>query len=131
MLNVIAQIAEQKICNAMEQGAFDNLPGMGKPLVLEDLSNIPPDLRMAYKILKNAGAMPEELALRKEIDTLWELLDNCSEEKQRLKAIARLRQCLGNLHKGGDRHMLLEQADEYYHKIITRLAKCEESLKKP
>ncbi|MDR0339849.1 MAG: DUF1992 domain-containing protein [Desulfovibrio sp.] len=54
-LDAIACIAERKILEAAEDGAFDNLPGMGKPLVFEDLSHLPEDLRMAYTLLKNGG----------------------------------------------------------------------------
>ena len=54
-LEAIAFVAERKIEEAMERGEFDNLPGMGKPLCLEDLSHLPPDMRMAYTILKNSG----------------------------------------------------------------------------
>ncbi|MDR2076709.1 MAG: DUF1992 domain-containing protein [Desulfovibrio sp.] len=51
----IALIAEGKIREALENGAFDHLPGAGKPLVLEDLSHLPPETRLAYTILKNSG----------------------------------------------------------------------------
>ncbi len=67
-------IVEQKIQAAMRQGEFDNLPGAGQPLVLEDDSDIPPESRMAYKILKNAGVLPEELQLRKDLKSLEALV---------------------------------------------------------
>ncbi len=54
-LSAIAFVAEQKILEAQQEGAFDNLPGTGKPLELEDTSHIPEELRMAYTLLKNAG----------------------------------------------------------------------------
>ncbi|MDL2267617.1 DUF1992 domain-containing protein [Desulfovibrio sp. OttesenSCG-928-G15] len=54
-LEAIAFVAERKIEEAMQEGQFDKLPGMGKPLVLEDLSNMPEDMRMAYTLLKNGG----------------------------------------------------------------------------
>ncbi len=43
-------IAERKIREAMERGEFDNNPLQGKPLPKDHLENVPPDLRMAYKI---------------------------------------------------------------------------------
>ena len=58
-MDAISIIAEQRIREACERGAFDSLPGAGKPLELEDDSHIPEDLRMAYKLLKNAGYVPE------------------------------------------------------------------------
>ena len=45
----ISLIAEQRIREACERGAFDSLPGAGKPLELEDDSHIPEDLRDVYK----------------------------------------------------------------------------------
>ena len=53
--DVIAFVAEQKIQEALQNGEFDQLPGAGKPLVMEDLSHLPPEARMAYTILKNGG----------------------------------------------------------------------------
>ena len=76
-MDAISIIAEQRIREACERGAFDSLPGAGKPLELEDDSHIPEDLRMAYKLLKNAGYVPEEVLDRKEaqsiVDAKWSL----------------------------------------------------------
>jgi len=54
-------IAEKKIAEAMERGEFDDLPGAGRPLELDDDANVPEDLRVAYRILKNAGFVPPEV----------------------------------------------------------------------
>lgn len=118
-------IAEQRICEAMEKGDFDNLPGRGKPLQLEDLSNVPEELRMAYKILKNAHCLPPELGQRKEIANLAELLENCKDEQQRLRAMRKLRLLLDRMQAGSARHMQLEQHDEYYQKILALLERQE------
>ena len=55
MFAVIGWIAEQRIEESMRRGEFDNLEGKGKKIVFEDDSMVPEDLRMAYKMLKNAG----------------------------------------------------------------------------
>ena len=78
--SAIQIIAENRIREAQQNGEFDNLPGMGKPLEFEDDSNIPEDLRMAYKILKNAGCLPPEIEERKEINKLAALLENCPDD---------------------------------------------------
>jgi hypothetical protein len=75
---ILSWLAEQRIQEAMRSGEFENLPGHGKPLELEDLSGVPEDLRMSFKIMKNAGLLPEEISLRKECVTLEELLAACS-----------------------------------------------------
>ncbi|KHL92533.1 molecular chaperone DnaJ [Paenibacillus sp. IHB B 3415] len=74
---ILSWLAEQRIQEAMRSGEFANLPGHGKPLELEDLSGVPEDLRMSYKVMKNAGLLPEEVSLRAECVTLEELLAAC------------------------------------------------------
>ena len=82
-MNDIFQIlSERRIQEALEKGEFDNLPGKGKPLVFED-SHIPSDVRMLYKVMKNAGLQPDEVALKKEIESLTEQLKNTRDERER------------------------------------------------
>ena len=50
-MEFFAKLAENRILEAIEAGEFDNLEGKGQPLNLDDDSHIPPELRMAYKIL--------------------------------------------------------------------------------
>lgn len=76
-------VVEDRIAEAQKAGAFDNLPGKGKPLELEDLSWVPEDLRVAYHILKNAHVLPPEVELLKEIHTLEDLLKYIEEEGER------------------------------------------------
>lgn len=64
---ILDQVAEGRIAEAMARGEFDALPGRGKPLPKDDWDMISPELRMAYRILKNAGVVPREVALRQEI----------------------------------------------------------------
>ena len=76
------------ISEAQEDGRFNDLPGKGKPLVLEDLSTVPEDLRMAYHMLKNAHVLPPEAELQKEIHTLQDLLKYVEDGGER-KALAK------------------------------------------
>ena len=46
---------EAIIRKAMEEGAFDNLRGKGKPLNLDENPFADPEWRMAYNMLKNEG----------------------------------------------------------------------------
>jgi hypothetical protein len=79
-------VSEDRIKRAYKDGEFENLPGYGKPLILEDLSAVPEHLRMAYKMLKNAGFSPEEQRLRQEVMSIEDLIRTCEnpEEKNRL-----------------------------------------------
>ena len=65
-----SRIAENRIREAMEQGEFDNLPGAGQPLSLEEYFSTPEDLRLAYSVLKNANCRPLEVELLNEIARL-------------------------------------------------------------
>jgi hypothetical protein len=90
-MDVFALIAERKILEAMQNGAFDNLPGKGRPIPRdEEASGVPEDLRMGYKILKNAGYLPQELELRREMLALEDLLRACPEEAERDELSRRL-----------------------------------------
>lgn len=123
-------IAERRIAEAIERGEFDNLPGMGKPLNLEDDANIPEELRMARKILKNANCLPPEIAERKEASSLADLLDHCGDERERLQAMNKLRLLMNRLQSGSRRHMALEQNDDYYARILARLERHERNNQK-
>ncbi|WP_078549923.1 DnaJ family domain-containing protein [Litchfieldia alkalitelluris] len=88
-----SQIAsEDKIRRAYEDGEFNDLPGLGEKLKLEDLSAIPQELRMAYKMMKNAGIINEETELRKELLTIEDLIDKCQDDGQRAQLQGKLTQ---------------------------------------
>ena len=89
-MDFFERIAENRILEAIEAGLFDNLQGKGKPLNLEDDSHIPAELKMAYKILKNADCLPPELELRKEIVTLQALVASMEDEAEKLLQMRRL-----------------------------------------
>jgi hypothetical protein len=83
-------MSEDKIRKAYENGEFDNLPGFGKPLQLEDMSGIPEELRMAYKLMKNAGFSPEENIMKQEMMTIESLIkqtDNLAEREELQKKL--------------------------------------------
>ena len=67
-------IVEERIKKAQKQGQFDNLPGKSKPLTFENHTG-PEELRMANKILKNAGFLPPEIELKKKITQTEQLLE--------------------------------------------------------
>ncbi|MGA9821681.1 MAG: DnaJ family domain-containing protein [Desulfobaccales bacterium] len=89
-MDFFERIAENRIQEAIEARVFDDLRGKGQPLRLEDESHIPPELRMAYKILKNADCLPPELEVRKEIVTLQDLVADLEDEAEKLKQMRRL-----------------------------------------
>lgn len=76
----ISRIIERNIKKAIDQGAFDNLPGKGKAQRLTDLRFIPPEQRAAFLALRNSGSLPPEMELRKEIACLEEELQSAEEK---------------------------------------------------
>ena len=82
-MDAIAWIAEQRIREAMDRGLFDNSPYRGRRIHLQEDESIPPELRMAFKILRDAGCLPPEVELRKDIGTLSELLDTVIDPDER------------------------------------------------
>lgn len=77
---LLDQWAERHIQEAQSRGEFDLLPGRGEPLFLDDDSHVPPELRAGYRLLKNAGCLPPELAQRKEAVELIGLLKGIRED---------------------------------------------------
>ncbi|MGA1845930.1 DnaJ family domain-containing protein [Deferribacter abyssi] len=82
-MDIITFLAEQKIKEAIEKGEFDNLSCKGKRIEIEDLSFVPEELRASYKILKNAGVLPEELQIQREIKQIEDLLEYCFDDEER------------------------------------------------
>lgn len=123
--SVIQMIAEKRIEEAQTKGEFDDLPGKGRPLLLEDMSHVPEDLRMAYKILRNAGCLPPELEERKEMTRLLDLLENCQDERERVRGMQRLRMMVERARMRGQRPILLEENDPYYARLLERLGNLE------
>ena len=117
----IGAIAERRIQEAQERGDLDDLPGAGRPLDLPDMSHVPPELRMAYTILRNANCLPPELKERKEIQKLADLLDACEDERERVRQMERLRFLILRTRMRHNRSLLLEAHDAYYDRILARL----------
>ncbi|MEW6108318.1 MAG: DnaJ family domain-containing protein [Nitrospirota bacterium] len=122
-MNIFTKIAEQRIREAIENGEFDDLKGMGKPLNLDDESWIPEDLKMAYRVLKNAGCLPPELELRNEILNLRELLNTIDDDKERIRKIRELNFKLLKLNEMRKKPLILEEFPEYEDKIYKKIMK--------
>jgi hypothetical protein len=104
-------LAERKIAEAVSRGELDDLPGSGRPLELEDDALVPEELRLAYRILKNAGYVPPEVQDLKEIAALENLLlEGGADDAAQAKAARKL--------------ALLRTRIEaaYYDKLVTRLS---------
>jgi len=112
-------IAEQRIREAAARGDLDNLPGAGRPLVLDDDLLVPDEARIACRILKNAGLVPLELIERKEIASLEAALPKL-EAAARVRALAKL--ALLRTRLGERRATGLAARREYARKIVEKPA---------
>jgi hypothetical protein len=120
-MECFTRLAENRILQAIEAGEFDDLQGKGQPLNLEDDSHIPPELRMAYKILKNADCLPPELVLRQEVINLQDLVASMPDEAEKLKQMRRLNFLVMKLNMMRPVSAQLLENDLYTPKVLERL----------
>jgi hypothetical protein len=122
MLAAIAFVAEKKIEEAIAEGRFENLPGTGKPLVLEDLSHLPAEMRMAYTILRNSSHLENKIppgALTRTDD----LLACTPEERRAYGKMRRLRLMLARARKTEEKKPPDADAPDtpYMEKLLEKL----------
>jgi hypothetical protein len=87
---LIDQLAEARIEEAMRAGEFDDLPGNGQRIPIDPDTLVPEDLRVAYRLLRNAGYAPPEVLLLKEISEVEQLLAGMDSGESRARALKRL-----------------------------------------
>lgn len=119
-MDILQKIAERKIQEAIDRGEFDNLPNRGQPLNLNEDNFTPQELRMAYRILKNAGCLPPELELRNEIISLRMMIDSLDDDRERTKKIRELNFKILKLNELRKRPFNLEDFPEYEGKILDK-----------
>ena len=84
-------LVERQIREAMEAGAFDDLPHSGKPLPLDD-DSAAGDWAMAHRMLRNAGMAPPWIESDKEVRRLLAELDQVIERAPRTSSLSRGRE---------------------------------------
>jgi hypothetical protein len=113
-------LAEQKIAEAVARGELDDLPGSGRPLDLDDDALVPEDLRLACRILKNAGLVPPEVEALRQLRDLERCMATMEDQDERTTAVRKLdwlRACLEA--RGGG--ALLAPGRPYVDRILQRL----------
>ncbi|WP_300667967.1 DnaJ family domain-containing protein [Desulfoluna sp.] len=117
------RIIEEKILTALKEGKLDNLPGHGKPLEIEDDSRVPEDLRLAHKILKNAGCVPQEIAEHAEIRRTEDLLRESDDLTGTYRAMKRIRFLKTKLLRDGRSSAIFNIPEAYQEGVLNRLDK--------
>ena len=121
-MDSLTRIAEQKIAEAMKTKDFTSEKWKNKPLPLENDSNVPDDLKMAYKILKNSGYLPPEIEEKKEVQRLEELIATTEDEHERLKQMKKLNVLLMKIDTKRSTPANIAQQDDYYRKVVERIS---------
>jgi hypothetical protein len=120
MFSGFEKIIEARIKKAQEEGAFENLPGSGQPLELKDDGHIPEDLRMAYKVLKNADCLPPEVQLRKEIRATEDMLAGMTDTAQKYHTLKKLNFLILKLNSARSTDAALEIPQRYVGDMVER-----------
>lgn len=113
-------VVEERIQEAVRRGDFDHLPGAGRPLDLDEPPLVPPELRVAYRMLKNAGFVPPEILERREIADLEAAIAGMADVAARKRALAKLAVLRTRLGARRGRNLALNAY--YERKVIEKLA---------
>ena len=121
MLSGFETIVEERIREAQRKGLFDRLPGAGKPLDPADDHHIPEDLRMAYKILKNADCLPPEIELKKEILRTEDLLAGMEDTPEKYRIIKKLNFLIMKLNTLRGASVISDMPQHYVEKMSQKM----------
>jgi len=128
MIQGFEKIVEERILKAQKKGEFENLPGSGKPLIFNDNHFIPEDLRLAYKILKNADCAPPEIELKKEIRRTEDLLAGMHETSDKYRLLKKLNFLIMKLNTIRETSIVFEMPQHYMESLVERFGKSEPQI---
>ena len=121
MITGFEKIIEERIRVAQKKGEFENLSGSGKPILFKNDSYIKEDLRLAYKVLKNADFLPPEIELKKEIKQTEDLLDGMQDTAMKYHALKKINFLIMKLNSLRDTPIMFEMPQQYTAKLAERL----------
>jgi hypothetical protein len=115
------RIIEERIRRAQQKGKFEDLEGTGKPLIFEKDGHVAGELRLAYKILKNADCLPPEIQLKNEIKRTEDLLSGMEDTAEKYRTLKKLNFLIMKLNSLGNMPIDLEMPQKYSGKVLERL----------
>jgi hypothetical protein len=121
MISGFEKIVEERIRKAQQRGEFEGLAGAGRPLELADDSHVPEDLRLAFKILKNAECLPPEVELRKEIERTEEMLASMPDAAEKYRALKKLNFMIFKVNAMRRASVAGEIPQRYAAQVVSRL----------
>ncbi len=122
ILTGFENLVEERIKKAQKKGLFDNLPGAGKPLDLGQDQHIPEDLRLPYKILKNANCLPPEIEMKKQIERAEELLAQMPDTAERYKMIKKINFLIMKVNASRSGNIQFDIPQKYMAGVTDRLS---------
>ncbi|MGD2271430.1 MAG: DUF1992 domain-containing protein [Desulfobacterales bacterium] len=129
MLPGFTRIVEERIRKAQQQGEFKNLAGAGKPLALDDDRCIPEELRLAYKILKNADCVPPEIELKKEITRTEDLLAGMKDTAEKYRTLKKLNYLIMRFNSLRRASAEFDLPQHYAAKLVDRIGSTRSTAK--
>ena len=122
MIPGFERIVEERIRRAQQKGDFQNLDGRGLPIEFADDRHIPEDLRLAFKILKNADCLPAEIELKKEIERTEDLLAGMTDTRERYRTIRKINYLIMRVNALRKGSIALDMPPQYEQKLACRIA---------
>ena len=124
------KIVEERIKNAQRKGDFQDLPGSGQPLNLDDDNFVAEDLRLAYKILKNADFVPPEIEIKKEIAKTEQLLTSLKDEREKYRILKKLNYLIMKFNTLRRASANFDVPQQYVEKVVERIEPMSSKCKK-
>jgi hypothetical protein len=123
MFDGFQKIVEERIRTAQRKGQFDNLDGRGKPLPKDVIGDtVPEDLRLSYRILKNADCLPPAVELKQEIRRTEDLLADMSQTREKFGLLKKINFLIVKLNTMRQGRVDLEIPQHYADRLVTRMA---------
>lgn len=114
-------LVEKHIAQAQAQGVFDDLPGAGAPLNLDDDALVPEELRAAYRVLKNSGYVPPEVEALRDLREIEHMLERARDESERTTLVGKFNVLLQRAGVMRGRHFAVDH--DYFQKVAEKLAR--------
>ena len=121
MITGFEKIVEERIRQAQKKGDFNALPGRGRPIDLAADQGIPEDLRLAYKMLKNADCLPPEVELKKEIEKAEDLLAGMQDEAEKYNILKKINYLILKLNTLRGGKAMFEVPQRYTGKLAQQI----------
>ena len=130
MFTGFEKIVEERIRKAQRKGVFENLAGSGQPLSFEEDRHIAEELRLSYKILKNADCLPPEVELKKEIQHTEDLLRGMEETAEKYRTLKKLNFLIMKLNAMRSTSIDFELPQQYSASLVERFENGSKNTKK-